>query len=322
MNPLLISQPPKMEASKPILKVDFVDFGFFNKTDNFFTKALSKHYTVSISDKPDIVFFSNTGNSHLHRLYPCKRFFWTGESTTPDYRQCDFSMTPLSISDTRHCRLPYYVVGAEASPEDLIKTSQEIDIILSEHRQGCAVVISNKGKMSQYRSIFLNKLRCHISVASGGRSFNNIGGPLPPGGPEKIKFIKKYRFNMCFENKSRAGYVTEKIVEAMMARCIPIYWGDPDIVKEFNPKSFINVHEFSSEEACIKRITEIETNDQQYEAMLREPYFDQNVPNLWYNLSLYSDFLKECVENPAPPIGSIKRWHHFGRWKLAKRMHR
>jgi len=35
--------------------------------------------------------------------------------------------------------------------------------------------------------------------------------------------------------------MTEKIVEAFAANCIPIYWGDPSISKVFNSKAFINV---------------------------------------------------------------------------------
>jgi hypothetical protein len=36
--------------------------------------------------------------------------------------------------------------------------------------------------------------------------------------------------------------VTEKITDAFMAGCIPIYWGDLDVVKDFNPRSFINAN--------------------------------------------------------------------------------
>ena len=192
---------------------------------------------------------------------------------------------------------------------------------MAESRKGCAVVISNSGKKAQYRNIFLRSLQKHIHVASGGRSFNNIGGILPPGGPAKQSFIKKYKFNMCFEKKSLPGYVTEKITEAMMARCIPIYWGDPDIVKEFNPKSFINVHEFSSEEKCFKRILEIENDNEAYKEMLSEPYFFNNQPNEWYQEKKYADFLKYCIESSVPNVGSRQRWYQLGRWKLAKRMH-
>src|SRR5438309_10477229 len=83
-----------------------------------------------------------------------------------------------------------------------------------------------------------------------------------PGGPwGKIEFLKRYKFNIAFENASLPGYTTEKIVEPMAARCLPIYWGNPLIHREFNPKSFLNYVDFRDEAALIERIIELDQND-------------------------------------------------------------
>jgi hypothetical protein len=316
---LLCYNPP--DEGKPVLKVDFVDFGFIDKCNNFFVNLLSRVYTVVICDKPDVVFYSDTGGSHLHRLYHCKRIFWTGESTEPDFTVCDYAMTPRQIDHPRHCRLPYYVVGCECNAEDIIKQPGEAEAVLAQNRHGCSVVISNAGRRAQYRKDFFLKLRERIPVHSGGRSFNNIGGPLPPGGKPKHEFLSRTRFNLCFENKSLPGYVTEKLVEAMWARCIPIYWGDPGIVAEFNPDSFINVHAFESEAACLDRIEEIERNDDAYLKMLQAPFFHGNKINDFYDLNRYVAFLRQVVEADITPNARRKQGIRLGRWKLAKRMH-
>ena len=39
------------------------------------------------------------------------------------------------------------------------------------------------------------------------------------------QLFKKYKFNICFENSSTPGYVTEKIIQSMYVNSIPIYWG-------------------------------------------------------------------------------------------------
>lgn len=316
---MLICYPHKV-TKKPVLKVDFVDFGFLDKNLNFFVRLLERDFTVLISDKPDILFFSDTGGSHLHRLYNCKKVFWTGESTMPDFNDCDFSMTPRKLDNPEHCQLPFYVVGTECDDVDLVKKPSEADAVLAEKRHGCGAVISNTGKKAVYRNSFFHKLAQRMDVKSGGRGFNNIGGPIPPGGKAKHEFIRRFRFNFCFENLSFPGYATEKLVEAMWARCIPIYWGDPEIAAQFNPRSFINVSDFDTEEAAIDRILEVERNDVLYKEMLQEPFFHGNQPNEFFDLDRYADFLRSTVESTEPPVARRRRsW--FGRWRLAKRMH-
>jgi len=77
----------------------------------------------------------------------------------------------------------------------------------------------------------------------------------------KIEFLKRYKFNIAFENASLPGYTTEKIVEPMAARCLPIYWGNPLIEREFNPKSFLNYFDFRDDDALIEKIIEFDESD-------------------------------------------------------------
>ena len=52
----------------------------------------------------------------------------------------------------------------------------------------------------------------------------------------KINFIKLSKFTICPENSADPGYCTEKIMHALEAGCIPLYWGidlpEKDILKE------------------------------------------------------------------------------------------
>ena len=68
-----------------------------------------------------------------------------------------------------------------------------------------------------------------------------------------------------------SGYTTEKLVHAMAAHTIPIYWGNPQVSEDFNPKSFINCHDYSSLEAVIERIIEVDQNESLYRHYLEEP---------------------------------------------------
>jgi hypothetical protein len=63
---------------------------------------------------------------------------------------------------------------------------------------------------------------------------------------DKIGLLKRYRFNLCFENVRYPGYVTEKIFDAMIANTIPVYLGAPDITDFVPREAFIDVSRFAN----------------------------------------------------------------------------
>lgn len=63
----------------------------------------------------------------------------------------------------------------------------------------------------------------------------------------KLDVYSKYSFCICYENAhSIPGYITEKIFDAFMANCIPIYWGPSNIAEIIPPLCFIDRRSFSS----------------------------------------------------------------------------
>jgi len=51
--------------------------------------------------------------------------------------------------------------------------------------------------------------------------------------------LNKYRYSVAIENSSINSYVTEKFYDCIIAGCVPLYFGAPDIAKYFPEKSFI-----------------------------------------------------------------------------------
>ena len=62
---------------------------------------------------------------------------------------------------------------------------------------------------------------------------------IPPG--EKIKVMHQYQYAICFENLSYPGYVTEKIIDCLVAGTIPIYLGAPDIASYIPSECWIDM---------------------------------------------------------------------------------
>jgi len=53
-------------------------------------------------------------------------------------------------------------------------------------------------------------------------------GPVAAKGP----VMGRYRFALCFENADNLpGYITEKIFDCMMAGCVPVYLGAPNVAE-------------------------------------------------------------------------------------------
>jgi len=302
------------------LKIDFTDFNGINKADNWFTRLLSKDFQIEISDRPDLLIFQDGG--HLNRLYSCKKLFWTGESLFPDWKRTDYAMTCHYIDDPRHFRFPFYVWGAEAKAEDLIKKPGEAEEIIRQNRKFCSTVISNGNlKRAGERIKFFKKLTAHKTVDSGGRFMNNVGD-IGPGGQAKHRFIRNYKFNLCFENKSMPGYTTEKLTEAMWARCIPIYWGNERVGEEFNKLSMLYRNDYASDEEFIEKILEVDSDKDLYRKFLLQPYFLENKPNIHYNENRLLEFFHRILDDQSIPISKRRTFSLTGRWTLAKRQHK
>jgi hypothetical protein len=112
---------------------------------------------------------------------------------------------------------------------------------------------------------------------------------------EIISYQKDYKFSIAFENSSAVGYTTEKIYHPMLANSIPIYWGNSEISRDFNPKSFVNWHDYNDNKKVVDKIIELDTNKQKYFKMLKEPWFKGNKLNKWCNRERVEKQLKKIL---------------------------
>lgn len=87
---------------------------------------------------------------------------------------------------------------------------------------------------------------------------------------KKYHIISKYKFIICFENKFKQYYLTEKIYNAFKSNCIPIYYGDPSVTDIFNEKTFINIKKRDSFSKTIELIKLLDNNDELYNNYFKE----------------------------------------------------
>jgi len=88
-----------------------------------------------------------------------------------------------------------------------------------------------------------------------------------------VQKYQPYKFVIVCEHAVVPGFITENLISAMLAHCIPIYFGAADVVSVFNPRAFINASSFPDVEAVAKYVAKMDSNPKLYESMFLEPWF-------------------------------------------------
>jgi hypothetical protein len=305
--------------NKPTVKLDFIDFGGINKVNNYFTRTLSSRFEIIISDQPDILFFKEykTGSQHL---FKGKKVFFTAESIDANWSKCDYAITHNYSDDPRNLRLPYYVSFFVGDAEkDLLKKHWDFEKVMQDKKKFCAAIISNANrKRTQKRLEMFYKLSKYKKIDSAGAFANNIGYRLPYGHHVKRDFNYDYKFNLSFENKNKLGYTTEKILDSMWSKCIPLYWGNDRVDEEFNIESFIHLNKFDSDEEFIEKVIELDQDDAKYYEMLKQPYFIGDKLNKYFDDNYLCDFIQRILDDKTPSV-SDKKSYFLGKWHFCKR---
>jgi GR25 family glycosyltransferase involved in LPS biosynthesis len=273
-------------------------WGGFNWNNNFFTDALRQECKLNnldisikgveyeaINYKPDVIIFgpfTNTTKKWKDTPSTIPKVFFSAENWgLPTEDGFALQLSPYRIENDKHMRLPTWMTFIDWFNDSLdistINTDDNpnrmpLKLAMSSHSKSfreredfCAFVVSNP--ISQFRNDTFKALDSYKRVNSGGELYNNIGGRLGlkyPGGGcgdiPKYDFFSKHKFSLSFENSQASGYITEKVLHAKMAGCVPLYWGDKDTDSDFVSGSFINLSQLSSPEQIIKVVQKLEEN--------------------------------------------------------------
>jgi len=285
-----------------MIKVWYADFwGSFNPYDNWFSRAFLEGLDYKIDPIPDVLIYSTFGQNH--KRYSCKKIHWTGENTRPPLQTADFSFGFDYIESDKYMRLPLYVIeywnaiNEWKFPGDydacLLRPKQK-----PKHTKFCAFIYGNSFKGVNHwgnyqdgvekRIRMFEKLNSKKKVDSLGSALNNTGTFISPELP-KINCISDYKFTFAIENSSGDGYVTEKIMDPMIAHSVPIYWGSSSIKKDFQG-GFLNLHEIDEDDA-IETILEMDAKPELYEELYFQPYMEKM--SQYFDIEIYKKKIRE-----------------------------
>lgn len=300
------------------IKVRFIDevpntqenaFGKIDKenTDKRYVReVLERRYILDEESYPDYVFTWVPGEGCKGYEYSKYKdaviIFLQTENVFPDFYCFDYCIgsDPVLHYGSRYFYLDM-MVGMDV-------TRKAYDLIAQKHlsvtddlakRKFCAITASNFLNAARQRQDMFTLLSQYKHVDSGGRSQNNVGGPVK----DKLSFESEHKFVIAFDNAEN-GILQEKIGMAFAAKTIPIYWGNPNTVHIYNEKAFINCHNYNSFEEVLDRVRELDEDDEKYLAMLREPALLHEKSVKQWDKEL-EDFLASIIEQPKEQ--AIKR---------------
>lgn len=62
----------------------------------------------------------------------------------------------------------------------------------------------------------------------------------PPYVEDKKEFLYPFQYAVVMENGRRTNWITEKLIDCLVSRTVPIYWGCPNIGEYFNADSILS----------------------------------------------------------------------------------
>ena len=258
----------------------------FNPQNNWFNEMFEEYYgqddiEFSLNNSnADIVLSSVFGNPKFSAA--SKQIFYTGETRKDGYSEnqilLGFDETNI---DKKVFRLPHWylyinwwgnkfnLLSGAAYDLDMDKlsrplTEEEVSRVMSREKF-CSIISSNNIPNRFDATLALTKID---KVDAFGSQFGSRFEQ------DKLDLISNYKFNICFENTLNPGYVTEKLLEAKIAGCIPIYWGDKKSEVDFNKKCFINYADFESVNDLATYINKLYNSKDAMEEIIAEPLFN------------------------------------------------
>jgi hypothetical protein len=248
------------------------------------------------------------------------KIFYTYEPFHPDMSKCDWAFSfayDEEMKNPKHMRFPYYACDTNmpsfVDKNLLIKRNVDIMKIKEEKSRFCSYIHGNR--YPKFRNAFFDRLSEYKRIDAPGLSKRNIDPKisgiyahrsflfrLKNGFRKhlyedqyfaKLKFMKPYKFDIVFENCELPGYTTQRMIHAMQSFCIPIFWGNPLVQRDFNTKSFLNYYDYGSVDKLVEKVIEVDNDDKLYEKYLREPWFYNNCPSKYFDEKKVVDRLYE-----------------------------
>ena len=310
------------EGDRTLLKVAFCNFWpSFDKSENYFVRMLAHRFDilhVSPDDEPNLLIYSTYPSSGFDHVNVDRsktiKVLYNSASINTDFAQCDYAFScahvvPSDYAD-RHYRLPlwslYVTWDGQENSEDKIPYQRLLMSRINEidHKRDHFYGILERYDADRSDE-FVERLHelCPHSVSTEGHE-QSITVSADCTFMQGIEKLTDCKFTIVFENFSYSEYCAEKLLQALVAGTVPIYYGDPQAIQDFNPYAFINGHDFKSFEDVIDYIRKVDNDTMLYQGFLAEPIFRNEQSLQPYRSEFVCKHLEQALYHKNTPIPS------------------
>ncbi len=236
---------------------------------------------------PRVTFFSVFGDKNAIKKSRAKtKIFFTGEDTSQNFTDfndhcvgdADLSIgfaSEESVNAPNYIRYPLWLLYYFGEYKTLPQIQTAIDEFnsnwkLKPNKRFCALVAAHDKFGTRKRLCdILNQIQ---PVSCGGRLFHNDDSLVNDFSNDKETYLQNFMFNLCPENVSAPGYVTEKVFQSLAAGCIPIYYGSCGIAEEqIIDQSKIIIFNGNNDSEVLEKVRNLYQNPEEYAKMFATP---------------------------------------------------
>ena len=282
---------------RDFLKVNFTGFwpGFAGNTNPMFLALNNSFENVTITTKPyeaDVAYYSIFAQEYPYFDQKQVNFLYIGESN--QYIEKTFKENYIKMIPFVNLLGPEFNNSSAKSNFRLTEWMWQIN--WDKNRD---INLLTPKDLSRKRNLYFRTDRgCFISrygshpwlsdrikyVNQFEQEFKKVDRygyeiPLSAGYRNKINVQKKYMYQLAFENNVSEGYVTEKLLHALVAGGIVLYYGDSAAKEDFNPNTFIHFNNEDSFDKALEQASQTLSSRKKLRHISSEPIF-QNKPSL------------------------------------------
>ena len=280
----ILNKPKTSNRTKDGLYREYNQWGPADLEQQWFIRFLRHHFP---DNKTVVNFFGPVSTPFfIKRQFEGKKVFYTGEDVEHPGTQLalyygdycldhtDLSLGFGQVQHARYLRFPYWILTT-FSPEDDAAAIRERIRQINENRyeKSRECVLINKHDPAGTRELVYNGVKDILDVKLAGQWRNNTRELWDDFGNDKEAYLRTFKFNICAENNNTEYYVTEKIFDAFIAGCIPLYYGalndpEPGLI---NREAVIFWNKEGNNEENREKIRELKNNESFYREFISRP---------------------------------------------------
>lgn len=254
--------------------------------------------------RPQLEFFSVEGPLRaVQKSKAAVKVFYTGEDVVRNFTGyshectgcCDVSVGfSLDRTEENYARLPLWchTYFDTFDKDEILRRIRALNALRMKKDKFCALIahhdrpVGDNTSGGGIRSQILDLLSPVARIDCPGTFRHNDDSLWQDCADDKPTYLRRYMFNICPENVSVRGYVTEKLFEAFRSACIPIYNGSENKPEEglVNPDALI-LYAPERADAVLAEVRQLWNSESYYNEFISRPRLLEDGVDYIYNMN-------------------------------------